>query len=326
MTTRRDFLNRSAALAALGASGLPLIARAQNIELAKILCGYPPGGTSDALSRRIAEKLRGNYATNVLVENKPGASGQIAITTLRDSTADGSIMLLTPSSTLALQPLVYKNMPYKLEDVQPVSVACFFNHAFGVGPAVPQSVKTMKEFLEWAKENPGKANYAAGTGTTPHLLVAAFQKLTGSDLKRINYRGSAPAIQDLLAGHVSAMSSPVGDYLPYMKDGKLRILATSGMQRSPFVPEVATYREQGYPLNMHECYAVFLPGRAKAETARRAAAFLQPALAHQDVINSMAQLGMEVQSSTPEALAHLLRSDADEWGRLIKEIGFTVDS
>ena len=328
MPTRREFVKTSSVLAALGAGGLPLGARAQNLELAKILCGFPPGGTSDAISRRIADKLRGGYATNVVVENKPGAGGQIAISTLKDSPADGSTLLLTPSSMLSIYPFVYKSLPYKpLEDVQPVSLACYFNHAFGVGPAVPQSVKTIKDFLAWSKDNPGKANYGSpGAGSMPHLIVALLNKLTGNDLKHIPYRGSAPGIQDLLGGQISAMSSPVGDYLPYLKSGRLRILAISGLNRSPFVPEVATYRQQGYPITVREWYGVFLPGKAKPETVRRAAAYLQPALAQEDLITSMAQVGMEVQSSSPQALAGLLRSDAEEWRRLIKQIGFTPES
>ncbi len=328
MTTRRDFLNQSAALAALGAAGLPLSAHAQSMDLAKVLCGFPPGGTSDAISRRIADKLRGNYATNVVVENKPGAGGQIAISLLKDSPSDGSTMLLTPSSLLSIYPFVYKSLPYKpLEDVQPVSLACYFNHAFGVGPAVPESVKTVKDFLAWAKDNPTKANYGSpGAGSMPHLIMGLLNKLTGSDLKHIPYRGSAPGIQDLLGGQISAMSSPVGDYLPYIKTGKLRILAISGLNRSPFVPEVATYRQQGLPITVREWYGVFLPGKAKPEAVRRAAAYLQPALAQQDLVTSMAQVGMEVQSSSPQVLGDLLRSDAEEWRRLIKQIGFTAES
>jgi len=327
MSNRREFVKQGAALAAMGSLPFGVSAQA-SLDLARILCGFPPGGTSDAMSRRVADKLRGNYAGNVIVENKPGAGGQIAITQLKDSAADGSVMLLTPSSMLSIYPYVYKSLPYKpLEDVQPVSLACYFNHAFGVGPAVPESVKTIKDFLAWSKANPEKANYGSpGAGSMPHLIVALLNKLTGNDLKHIPYRGSAPGIQDLLGGQISAMSSPVGDYLPYIKSGKLRLLAISGQNRSPFVPEVATYRQQGFPITVREWYGVFLPGRAKPDVVRRAAAYLQPALGQSDVVTSMAQFGMEVQSSSPQALGDLLRADAEEWRRLIKQIGFTPES
>jgi tripartite-type tricarboxylate transporter receptor subunit TctC len=328
MSTRRDFVRTAAGLAALGAGGLHLPASAQNLQLAKIICGFPPGGTSDAMSRRIADKLRGNYAASVVVENKPGAGGQIGVTTLRDSPADGSAMLLTPSSMLSLYPYVYKTLPYKpLEDTTPASLACYFNHAFGVGPGVPASVKTVKDFLAWAKANPEKANYGSpGAGSMPHLIGVMMGKFSGLDLKHIPYRGSAPGIQDLLGGQISAMSSPVGDYLPYLKSGRLRILAISGQSRSQFVPDVATYRQQGMPITVREWYGLFLPGKASPDVVRRAAAYLQPALAQPDLVSSMAQVGMEVQSSSPDKLGELLRADIEEWRRLIKQIGFTPES
>jgi tripartite-type tricarboxylate transporter receptor subunit TctC len=318
MTTRRDFTSTLASTAA----------RAQgSLELAKILVGFPPGGTTDALSRRIADKLRGGYANNVVIENKPGAGGQIAITTLRDAPADGSVMLLTPSSMLSIYPFTYPKLPYKLEDVAPVSVACFFSHGFGVGPAVPASVTNIKEFHAWAKANPDKANYGSpAAGSMPHMVAALLAQITKSDLKHIPYRGSAPGIQDLLGGQISAMSSPVGDYLPYLKTGKLRLLATSGPKRTPFAPDVPTYKEQGYSIALREWFGFFLPGNASPQALRRAAAYLQPALSQPDVISSLAQVGMEVQSSTPEQLAEWLKADAEEWRRLIKQIGFTAES
>ena len=161
MTTRRQFAQALAAGATLSAFG-PLARAQASLDMARIYCGFPAGGTSDAMSRRLADKLRGNYANTVVVENKPGAGGQIAISTVKDSPADGAHLLLTPSSMLSIYPYVYKTLPYKpLEDVQPVSLACWFNHAFGVGPAVPESVKTVKDFLAWAKANPEKANYGS---------------------------------------------------------------------------------------------------------------------------------------------------------------------
>jgi len=327
MTQRRDFILQAAALAALGgATGAR--AQTQTLDVAKILCGFPPGGTSDAMSRRIADKLTGNYASAVLVENKPGAGGQIAVTVLKDSAADGSVMLLTPSSMLSLYPYVYKSLPYKpQEDVQPVSLACYFDHALGVGPAVPESVKSVKDFLAWCKANPALANYGSpGAGSMPHLIGAMLSRETGVELKHIPYRGSAPGIQDLLGGQISAMSSPIGDYIQYVKAGKLRVLAISGAQRSPFVPDVATYQQQGFNIAVREWYGVFLPGRASADVVRRASAALQPALAQADLVTTMAGLGMQVQSSTPQRLAELLAADVNDWSRYTKQIGFTPES
>ncbi|CAN5459164.1 Bug family tripartite tricarboxylate transporter substrate binding protein [soil metagenome] len=328
MTTRRDFTRALGSSAALASLGLPLSAKAQNAPgLAKILVGFPAGGTTDTLSRRIADKLRGQYAASVVVENKPGAGGQIAITALKDGPADGSTLLLTPSSMLSIYPFTYPRLPYKLEDLAPVSVGCFFSHGFGVGPAVPANVLSLKDFLAWARANPDKASYGSpAAGSMPHLIAALLNKITASDFKHIPYRGSAPGIQDLLGGQISAMSSPVGDFLPYLKTGKLRLLAVSGKKRNPFAPDVLTYREHGYPLAMREWYGFFLSSRVSAQTVRRAAAYLQPALTQPDVVASLAQVGMEVQSSSPEQLAEWLKADAEEWRRLIKQIGFSAES
>jgi tripartite-type tricarboxylate transporter receptor subunit TctC len=330
MSTRREFIAQSAAFAALGGAAASARAQAapQLPDVVKILCGFPPGGTSDAMSRRVADKITGKYAQTVVVENKPGAGGQIAVTLLKDSPADGSVMLLTPSSMLSLYPYVYKSLPYKPEaDVQPVSLACWFDHALGVGPGVPESVKTVKDFIAWAKANPAHANYGSpGAGSMPHLIGAMLSRETGVELKHVPYRGSAPGIQDLIGGQIAAMSSPVGDYLPHLKGGKLRVLAISGPQRNPFIPDAPTYREQGYNIAVREWYGVFLPGKANAEVVRRASAALVPALAQPDLVSTMAGLGMDVQSSTPQKLAELLHNDVSDWARYTKQIGFTPES
>ena len=328
MTTRRAFTQSLLGSAALSAFGLPLAAQAQaSLDMAKILVGFPPGGTTDALSRRVADKLRGSYASNVIVENKPGAGAQIAISALKAAPADGSTLLLTPSSMLSVYPFTYSKLPYTLDDLAPVSVACFFSHGFGVGPAVPASVKTIKDFVAWAKANPDRANFASpAAGSIPHLTAALFNKLSKADLQHVPYKGSAPGIQDLLGGQVSSMCSPVSDYLPHLKSGRLRLLATSGPQRSPFTPEVPTFKEQGFDIAVREWYGFFLPAKASPEVRRRAAAYLQPALASKDLIDSMAQVGMEVQSSTPDQLAAWLKADADQWRGIVKEIGFSADS
>lgn len=325
---RRDFHRALLGASALAATGGASSVLAQGApELAKILVGFPPGGTTDALSRRVAEKLRGVYASNVLVENKPGAGGQIAITTLKASAADGSALLLTPSSMLSVYPFTYSKLPYTLDDVAPVSVACFFSHGFGVGPAVPAQVKTLRDFLAWAKANPDKANFGSpAAGSIPHLTAALLAKMTNTDLKHIPYRGSAPGIADLLGGQISAMCSPVGDYLQHVKAGKLRLLGTTGPKRSPFSPEVPTFREQGIDISVREWYGFFLPGKASADVRRRAAAYLQPALNSKDVIDSLAQVGMEAQSSTPDELAAWLKADADQWRGIVSKLGFSADS
>ena len=327
MITRRHFTHLAAST--LGAAALPLASRAQpaSLDLAKIITGFPPGGTLDVLARRVADKLRGNYATNMVVENKPGAAGQIGVITLKDANPDGSTLLLTPSSMLSIYPFTYPKLQYRLEDVSPVSVGAYINHGLAIGPAVPNSVKTLKDFLAWAKANDANANFGSpGAGSMPHLLGILLGKFTGVDLRHIPYRGTVPGVQDLLGGQISSFCGPIGDYLPHVKTGKLRVLAISGKTRSPFLPETPSLRELGHPLTAREWYGFFLPGKAKPEVVRRAAAYLQPALAQADLVAYGKQFGLEVESSTASALAELLNADAQEWRRLIKQAGFTAES
>ena len=327
MLTRRDFVRTAGALAALGSTAWPALVRSQGLETCKIISGFPPGGTVDILARRIADKLRGGYAKIALVENKPGAAGQIGVITLKDSSPDGSVMLVTPSSMLSIYPYTYPKLQYKLEDVAPVSVAAYINHGLAIGPAVPESVKTLRDFFAWCKANPDKANYGSpGAGSMPHMIGAMLTKATGTELHHIPYRGTVPGVQDLLGGQISSFLGPIGDYIPHAKGGKLRVLAISGSQRSPFLPVAPTLRELGFPITVREWYGVFLPGKASVETVQRAAAALQPLLAQPDVVEFGKPFGLEIQSSSPHALAELLKADASEWRQLIKEIGFTAES
>lgn len=326
MIQRRDALHRLAAMA--GSLTLPGLVQAQNLPLAKILLGAPAGGAGDLMARLLADKLRGPYAASVIVENKPGAGGQIAIVAMRDSADDGSALLLTPSSLLSIYPYTYKSLPYKPEtDLVPVSLTAYSNLALGVGPAVPASVKTLADFLAWAKANPDQAAYGSpASGSIPHLIMVALSQITGVPLRHIPYKGSTPGLQDMRGGQIAAMSSPVGVFLPHLKSGQVRMLAVSGDARSAFLPDVPTYKQLGFPLIAREWYGFFMPGRAKPEVVARAAAALKQALAQPEVVQSIAQFGLEAASSTPQELAAMLKADSEEWRGLIKKVGFTAES
>jgi len=326
MISRRHF--HQSVLGLLGSAAIALPARAQSsLGTAKIISGFPPGGTIDVLARRIAEKLTGSYAPHVYVDNKPGAAGQIGVITLKDANPDGSNLLLTPSSMLSIYPYTYPRLQYKLDDVAPVSLGAYINHGMAVGPVVPDSVKTMKEFIAWARSSPAQANYGSpGAGSMPHLIGVLLAKSATVDLRHVPYRGSVPGVQDLVGGQIASFCGPIGDYLPHVKAGKLRVLAISGKGRSPFLPDTPTLRELGYPLTVREWYGFFLPGKANAETVRRAAAYLQPALSQPDLVEFGRSFGLEIGPSSATALADLLKADAEEWRRIIQQIGFTAES
>lgn len=324
--TRRKFTSQLAAIAALTVTP-QRYAHSQSIELAKILVGFPAGGPTDTVARRLAEKMRGGYANTVIVENKPGAAMQISITTLKDSAPDGSTLLLSPTAPFSIYPFTYRKLPYAAEDVAPVSSVCSFAFGFGVGPAVPPSVRGIKDYIAWCRANPGKANFGSpAAGSTPHLLGILLSKLSSTELTHVGYRGDPPGLQDLMGGQVSAYSSTVGSFLPYLKSGRLRLIAVSGHGRNAFAPDVPTYGEQGYQITATESFGLFLPGKTPQSIVRRAAAHLQPILAQADVVGALGDVGMTAKSSTPQELADLIKADTEEWRQLIKTVGFTAES
>lgn len=330
MITRRCFSQLSAALLPTLAS-VPAAwaqgAKDTMPDVARIVSGFPAGGTADALARRVGDRMRGHYAGAVLVDNKPGAGGQIGILNLRESPADGTSLLITPSSMLSIYPYTYPKLRYTLDDVAPVSLGAMFDHGLAVGPGVPESVRTLADFLAWLQANPKSANYGSpGAGSMPHMVGVLLGQFTKIDMRHIAYRGTVPGVQDLLGGQIPAFWGPIGDYLQHSKGGRLRVLAIAGAKRSPFLPQVPTLTELGHPLQVSEWYGFFLPGKASPETIKRASQALQVALVQPEVVDYGKQYGLEVKPSTAAQLAQMLKADADQWRGLIKQTGFTAES
>jgi tripartite-type tricarboxylate transporter receptor subunit TctC len=321
MIHRRHFI------AAASLSAWPGLSRAQALESTRILSGFPPGGTVDVVARRVADKLRGSYARVTLVENKPGAGGRLAVDELKRSANDGSSLLITPAAMITLYPHLYSKLSYGPDDVTPVCGATSVVFGLGVGPGVPESVKTLKDFIAWAKANPGKASYGSpGAGSPPHFVGALLGKETGLDLNHVPYRGTVPGIQDLLGGQIASFSGPIGDYLPHVKTGKLRVLATSGPKRSRFLPEVPTYTELGFAaLEQVEWYGFFLPGKASAELVQRTAVAIRAALSAPEVADALGQFGLEVALTTPAELSKAVRDEHAAWAPIVRRVGFTPE-
>jgi tripartite-type tricarboxylate transporter receptor subunit TctC len=188
-------------------------------------------------------------------------------------------------------------------------------------------VKNLKDYLAWAKANADKSAFGSpGAGTPPHFLGALLSKGSGVALQHVPYRGSAPGIQDLLGGQVGAFSGPIGDFLPHLKSGKLRMLATSGPTRSSFAPEVPTYSEQGFKnIEFVEWYGVFLPGKASADVVRNAAQAVKAAVTSPDVIEGLATFGLEASANTPVELTRAVAAENAAWGPVVKAVGFTPE-
>ena len=326
---RRKFTQAATATAILGAFPASFVRAQGMVDTLKIIVGFPPGGTTDAFARRMAEKLRGVYAANVLVENKPGAGGQIGVSTLIAAPADGTTMLFTPGSMITIYPHTYPKLPYKVSDVLPVSTGLYTAFGLGVGPAVPASVTNVKELIAWVKANPAMGNYGTpGAGSMPHMVAALLDKAAGTDMKQVPYRGSGPAIIELLGGQLPIFSSPIGDYLQHLPSGKLRLLAVTGKQRSRYAPNVPTYVEQGFPeLDMEEWFGFFMPAKTPIAIATRMNDALKTLIPAKDVADFAAPLGLlPTASPSLDDFAKTLRADSELWGRYVKRIGFTAES
>lgn len=332
MMTRREF--QLAALAAATTSALrpfDAFAQAQPLEQVKILYGFPAGSAGDGVARRVAEKLAGTaYTKNAaVVDNKPGAGGRIALELLKAAPTDGSVLAMTPASGTAIYPLIYKKLSYDpFKDFLPVSMSAIIHHGLAVGPAVPASVKNLRDFIAWVKANPAQASYGSpAPGSLPHFIGALIGLNEKFDFKHIPYRGSAPGVADLLGGNLPAMCTPSGDFLQHHKAGRLRVLATSGNARSPFFPDVATFAEQGMAdLTAEEWFAFYAPARTPANVIAAASAAINAALTDRAIVDSIGQLGLIAKGSTPDELARAQKESHDRWEAPIKRIGFTADS
>jgi tripartite-type tricarboxylate transporter receptor subunit TctC len=294
----------------------------------RIIVGFPPGGTTDAFARRIGEKLRGIYANNVIIDNKPGAGGQLGVMNLKSGAADGSVMLYTPASMLTIYPHSYSKLQYSQADVSPISIGHATDHAFAVGSAVPASVTNVKQFVEWSKANPGKATIGnPGAGSMPHLLMGMLAKITDANVTNVPFAGSGPGVPQVLGGQIAGMSSPLGDWIQHIKTGRARLLATSGPERSPFTPETATYKEQGFnDLVVREWFGFFMPAATPQAAKDRASTMLRAALIQPDVVAAMQPLAAHVSPNTQDEFAQRLKLDTAFAGKLVSTLGFKADS
>lgn len=322
---RRRLLTGTGAALAAGFAA-PGRLRAQELfDTLKMLLGYPPGGSSDVVARQLAEKLVGLYARTSLVDNRPGAAGRIAIDTLKGSPPDGRTLLLTPASTVTVYKDIYKNLSYNpFTDLQPVSLASTFVHGLAVGPMVPAEVKTLAQFATWAKANPDKASCGnPGEGSFPHFMTLVMAKAIGAPIQPVPYRGGAAALNDMMANQLAALMLPDGSFLPFVKDGKVRVLATSGEKPSPFFPDVPTFADQGVKeLVVTEWYGVFAPTGTPAAVVDRASQAIAKVTAMKDIGEAFAKVGVVPKANTPAEMAALIKSEAETWGPIIRATGF----
>ena len=323
---RRRTLVQSAAL--LGAAALPSLTRAQ-ADVVRIICGFGAGGAIDVVARRVADKLSGTpFARSVIVDNRVGAGGRIAIDAVRTAPPDGSTLLLTPGAMLYIYPHIYRQLSYNpLLDLAPVTQAVGVPMAWGVGPMVPESVRNVPEFLAWVRGQPDKANFGTGgAGSLPHFLGAMVEKAGGMPLNHVAFKGTQAAILDMMGGQIAAVTGPEADFMPHLKGGRARLLGIATAQRTKFNPNVPTFVEQGYAsIIAHEWFGFFMPARTPPETVQRAATAIHGALRDPTVVDGLSQLAFAPTTSSPAELAAKLKADFDTWSPVVKATGFTAE-
>src|SRR5262245_60562497 len=267
-SNRRRFLLGGAGGIASFALGLPPARSQPSLSTARIMVGFPPGGPTDVMARLLAEQMKA-YASATIVENRPGAGGRLVMDVLKNSAADGSVMVLTPAVAVALYPHVYKALSYNpQQDFAPVTTISTTAMLIAIGPLVPSSVTTLADFIAWCRSNPSQSSYGSpGAGSPLHFLGVMLSRAANFEYLHVPFQGTAPSIQSLLGSQIASCISPIGPFVPHVRAGTLRALATTSAQRSPLLPDVPTVTEAGYPaLEFVEWFGIFVPARTPSGT------------------------------------------------------------
>jgi tripartite-type tricarboxylate transporter receptor subunit TctC len=326
--TRRHLLTASAAGLTFGATGLVPRAFAQlGDRTARMLVGYPAGGNTDYVARLIAKTMKA-YSSAIIVENRPGAGGRLALERLKSSVADGSTMILTPAAMIVLFPYIYKTLKYDpFADFIPVTNVCNFPYLIVIGPMVTGQVKTLADFIVWCRANPQLATFSSAVvGTPMHFVGVMLARVAGFELVHVPYPGGAAAVQSLLGGQIASIILPIDTPLPYVQSGKVRALATTGPQRSPLLPEVPTIKEAGYPsLEFLDWLGVFLPARTPAETVDHLNNTIREGLNKEEIKSAFTKLCYEISGASGADFARQIKSDFERWGPIVKASGYNPE-
>ena len=313
---------RRALLSAL--TCLPLAGIAQSAPPTKILVGFPPGGSADVLARLMAEAMSPALGT-VLVDNKPGAAGRLAINAVKAAKPDGHTLLLVPSGPMVMFPHVYKKLGFDpAKDFTPVSLVARFQFGIAAGPASP--AKNMAEMVALAKTKPDAATYGtAGQGTAPHFLGVMLEQTTGVPFLHVPFQGGAPANTALVGGHVGYKIDVVSETAELHRTGKVRVIAVTGAERDPQVPEVPTLKESGVNMVATAWFAMYGPAGLPQPVLAKLERAVSAAVKKPDMQAKMTGLGYDPIGSNSAELAAAQRADLARWEKPIKATGVSLD-
>lgn len=321
-------LSRRAALA-LPALALPALAHAQSWapqQPLRFVVPFAPGGATDIVARVLAEPMGQRLGQPVAVENRTGAGGNVGVENVVRSAPDGHSILMGTTGTLTINPHLYSNMSFNpLNDLAPVGLAFGTDHVLIVNPNV--QAQTAEEFLALVRAQPGRLSYGSGgNGTSTHTVAELFKLVARVDIQHVPYRGSAPALNDTVAGNVQVMLDQIASALPMIQAGRVRALAVTGSRRHAALPNVPTVAEIGLPAAEASSWgAVMAPAGTPAPVIQRINAVVRDSLGLQAVKDRLTQVGADALTSSPEELANYLRAETEKWGRVVREARITVN-
>ncbi len=319
MIPRRTFVASS-----LAAVALPAGAQTQPwpSKPIKLVVPYAPGGTTDVVARMVAEYLGKQLGQNIIVDNKPGKGAMVGTAIVAKAAPDGYTLLMSVISGLSISPTLYGGGDFDpIADFIHVSIASRNPSVLVVNPGF--EAKTFKEYVAYAKANPGKLTYAtSGAGSSNHLLGARLEQVISAGLVHVPYRGAGPAMIDTIAGNVPSMFDSLPSAAPHIKAGKVRALAVSSEVRSPAFPDVPTMKESGYPdLISYSWFGISVPAKTPAAIVDRLAAEMQAVLKEPAVIKRWEEIGAESSTMTPAEVTKFIQSEIDKWVPVVKASG-----
>jgi tripartite-type tricarboxylate transporter receptor subunit TctC len=315
---------RTLGLAALSLAVLTPSLQAQEKPPLKILVGFPPGGSADVLARMVADALRDDFGT-IVVDNKPGAGGRIALNMTKAAKPDGQTVIILPSGPMVLFPHVYKKLDYDaVKDFTPISQIARFQFGVVSGPA--SNVKNVTEMTAKAKSDPASASYGTpGAGTLPHFMGVLLEQSAGIALNHIPFQGGAPANNALLGGHIGYKFDVVSETAELHRSGKVRIIAVTGSKRDAQVPEVPTLQESGINMEATAWFAMYGPAGLPAEALSRLEKAMMKIARQPAMKEKMVKLGYEPIGSSSTELAAAQKADLNRWEKPIKATGVQLD-
>jgi tripartite-type tricarboxylate transporter receptor subunit TctC len=310
----------------LAAGALPAPAQYPSRPV-RVLVGFAPGGPNDIIARAYSARLAEALGQPFVVENRTGATGNLAADAAARAAPDGHTLMLGSTGTNAVNPALYANLAFDpVRDLTPVSIVATSPSALAVHPKVP--AQDVRELIALARSQPGKLTYAsAGSGSSQHLSAELFKQQAGVDIVHVPYKGAAPGITDLLAGQVDMSFAPVANVVSYAKAGKLRLLGVTSLKRSDFAPGTPTIAESGLPgFEVVTWYAVFATAGTPAEIVARLNAELQKIARNRELKEQLANLGIDAMASASPAEARAYRdAEVEKWGKLVRALGVKAE-